>query len=557
MAKGKLLLVDDDKTFLKLLVKILEKAYETRSAQSGEEALDILQEGFRPNVIISDQVMPGIHGSELLQKSIEFVPNAARIIITGHSSSKEIIQAINKGRAFMYIKKPSSELEIFQAAHVGYEHFQSKIRMNEINRSAAERIEEANKKLDEVREINKELNKKVTEFNEKQEKVKKRVQKLQKQNEELNKIVAESNEKLEDAFKLVDNVEERNKGLLEFIEQNDAFPDQSAMAISELIRQSEKFYYTDHTYSVALACKSLAEELKLGSESVQSLTTAALMHNVVKIGMPDYFHLVNPCDLDDDARVKYFQYFNRGIKVFLKIHLLNRHTTMISQQWEHHDGSGHPKSLYGKQLSRESQILAICNLYHNLVYQLEETDYKLLKKEKTATQLVPVSNNRHKKAIKYMFKNAKWFDPDVFQAFNDLIQDKTCESLVPKNEILKIRLYDHFADSITDLKKNKEIDEAGAIDGNSGKMTEEKVFEGVVEMDQSDNNDIKLEEKIIHTEKVKVGMMVSRRIQSVSGVTIIKAHTELKAEDVKKVIQLHVSGLVGDYVAVMMPTYDF
>ena len=98
--------------------------------------------------------------------------------------------------------------------------------------------------------------------------------------------------------------------------------------------------------------------------------------------MPDYFHLVNPCDLDDDARVKYFQYFNRGIKVFLKIHLLNRHTTMISQQWEHHDGSGHPKSLYGKQLSRESQILAICNLYHNLVYQLEETDYKLLKKRK-------------------------------------------------------------------------------------------------------------------------------------------------------------------------------
>ena len=66
-----------------------------------------------------------------------------------------------------------------------------------------------------------------------------------------------------------------------------------------------------------------------------------------------------------------------------------------------------------------------------------------------------------------------------------------------------------------------------------------------------------MEEKIIHTEKVKVGMMVSRRIQSVSGVTIIKAHTELKAEDVKKVIQLHVSGLVGDYVAVMMPTYDF
>jgi response regulator RpfG family c-di-GMP phosphodiesterase len=557
MAKGKLLVIDDDKTFLKLLVKILEKAYELKSADSGEDGLIILEEGFKPNIIISDQVMPVMNGSELLEKSIAFVPNAARIIITGHSSSKEIISAINKGKAFMYIKKPSTELDIFQAAHVGYEHYKSKVKIEELNKIAATRIENTNEKLDEVKKINEELNAKVVSFNEKQEKINKRVKKLQAQNEELNSMVAESNSKLEDAYQMIDNVEERNKGLLEFIKENDAFPDQSAMAISELIRQSEKFYFTDHTYNVSLAAKALAEEMNLSPEQVQAVTVASLMHNVVKLGMPDLLQLANPAELDEKARMKYFQYFNKSIRIFLKIHLLNKHTTMISQQWEHFDGSGFPKGLYGNQLSKESQILAICNLYHNLVYLIDIEDYNKLRIEKSATQLIPNTNDRHKLAIKYLFKNTKWFDADVFQAFQEILKDKSCDSLIPKNEALKIRLNDYFAQNINDFNKDDKLDKTGAVDGNSGKMTDEKVFDGVVEVNSENEEEIEMEEKIILTEKVKVGMIVSRKIQSVSGVTIIEANTEMKAEDVKKVIQLHVSGLVGDYVAVLAPNYNF
>jgi response regulator RpfG family c-di-GMP phosphodiesterase len=556
MAKGKLLVVDDDKMFLKLLVKILERAYDLKSALSGEDGLEILESGFKPDVIISDQVMPGMTGSELLEKSINYVPNAARIIITGHSSSKEIIAAINKGKAFMYIKKPSSELEIFQAAHVGYEHFKSKIKIDEMNKSSSIRIEGTNHKLDEVRKINDELNAKVVAFNEKQEKLDKRSRKLKKQNEELNEMVSESNQKLEEAYQLIDNEEERNKGLLEFIKDNDAFPDQSAMAISELIRQGEKFYFNDHTYNVSLAAKALAEELKLSTEQVQTVTVSGLMHNVVKIGMPDIFQLVNANELDDKARMKYFTYFNRAIRIFLKIHLLNKHTTIIAQQWEHLDGSGFPKALSGKQLSKESQIIAITNLYHNMVYQLQAKDYEQLRKDKEISQLIPVTNDRHKAAIKYFFKHAKWFDPEVLQAFQEIITDKSCEALQPKSEILKIRAYDHFASGVGDLANNEDFDKSGAIDGNSGKMTEETVFEGVVELDNKQEDQIKMEEKIIETEKVRVGMIVSRRIQTVSGVVVVKSNTELKAENVKKVIQLHVSGLVGDYVSVMVPTYN-
>jgi response regulator RpfG family c-di-GMP phosphodiesterase len=50
--------------------------------------------------------MPGIQGSEFLQKSIQYVPLATRVIITGHTNPKDIIEAINQAHAYMYMTKP-------------------------------------------------------------------------------------------------------------------------------------------------------------------------------------------------------------------------------------------------------------------------------------------------------------------------------------------------------------------------------------------------------------------------------------------------------------------
>ncbi|MBQ7494123.1 MAG: response regulator, partial [Selenomonadaceae bacterium] len=60
----KILIVDDERIMLKIATKILSKEYETISATSGAEAIEIFQRE-RPDLVLSDLLMPGIDGYEL------------------------------------------------------------------------------------------------------------------------------------------------------------------------------------------------------------------------------------------------------------------------------------------------------------------------------------------------------------------------------------------------------------------------------------------------------------------------------------------------------------
>ena len=121
--KGKLLIVDDEIVFLKLLVRIFENHYDVKSATSGEDALQLLKNGFDPGVILSDQMMPNMKGSEFLESSMAFVPNSMRIILTGHTDPKEIIACINQGHAYMYMTKPFAEIQLVQAVKIAFDQY--------------------------------------------------------------------------------------------------------------------------------------------------------------------------------------------------------------------------------------------------------------------------------------------------------------------------------------------------------------------------------------------------------------------------------------------------
>ncbi len=101
----KILTVDDEEDILEVLDIALSQDYHIFKAHSGQEALDILSNE-EIDLIIADQRMPGMTGIEFLEKSLEYNPGIIKILLTGYTDTKELINAINQGRVYKYITKP-------------------------------------------------------------------------------------------------------------------------------------------------------------------------------------------------------------------------------------------------------------------------------------------------------------------------------------------------------------------------------------------------------------------------------------------------------------------
>jgi len=93
----KVLIVDDEPTITDLLKDALaNEPYDILSAASAEEALPILDRE-QVDVVISDEKMPGMSGSEFLAIVRQEYPDTVRMILTGHGSLESAIRAINEG----------------------------------------------------------------------------------------------------------------------------------------------------------------------------------------------------------------------------------------------------------------------------------------------------------------------------------------------------------------------------------------------------------------------------------------------------------------------------
>ncbi|MCP4752023.1 MAG: response regulator [Proteobacteria bacterium] len=102
----KILVVDDDAMNVDILKDDLEEMYSVKSAESGEEALEIIPE-FRPDVILLDIMMSGIDGYEVCRRiRADDVYNAIKIIlISGRAMENERQKGFEVG-ADDYITKP-------------------------------------------------------------------------------------------------------------------------------------------------------------------------------------------------------------------------------------------------------------------------------------------------------------------------------------------------------------------------------------------------------------------------------------------------------------------
>lgn len=104
--KPKLLVVDDEPDNLDLLYRTFHRDYKVLRAENGPEALEILANETDVAVIISDQRMPLMSGTEFLSLTANKYPDIMRIILTGYTDVEDLVDAINAGKVFKFVTKP-------------------------------------------------------------------------------------------------------------------------------------------------------------------------------------------------------------------------------------------------------------------------------------------------------------------------------------------------------------------------------------------------------------------------------------------------------------------
>ncbi|MDY6936322.1 MAG: adenylate/guanylate cyclase domain-containing protein [Cyanobacteriota bacterium] len=176
MSKTAIICVDDEVTILDSLKIELESAFDEKYlieiAQDSEEALevidDLMADEWEIALVISDCIMPGMKGDELLVRIHELSPKTIKIMLTGQADLEAVKMAINQAKLYRYIPKPwqrddlkltvkeaiNSYLQARKLAAKNKELTQRNQELAELNEEQAKLIEELSRKEQELEEIN-------------------------------------------------------------------------------------------------------------------------------------------------------------------------------------------------------------------------------------------------------------------------------------------------------------------------------------------------------------------------------------------------------------------
>lgn len=154
MTKFAILCVDDEDVVLESLKEQLKrpfgKDYYIEVAESSEDALDILAELQADNIevalVISDQIMPGMKGDELLIQVHTAYPQTLKVLLTGQASAEAVGNAVNSANLYRYITKPWDETDLCLTVTEALRRYRQDVQLGEQNRQ----LQQVNQKLEQL-----------------------------------------------------------------------------------------------------------------------------------------------------------------------------------------------------------------------------------------------------------------------------------------------------------------------------------------------------------------------------------------------------------------------
>ena len=302
-----ILIVDDEENILRSLRRqLVDLEYTVLTVSSGYKALELL-DSREIAVIISDQRMPEMTGTQFLSLAKEKNPDTVRILLTAFCDMKDTVDAINKGEIFRYINKPWEE--------------------DELKRTVCEAVDRYSHNRD----------------------TKRVVEELKRWSMQLEPWLSEQHDtgKGDASLPLAhERLQEDFESCLE--------------TFAGLIELSER-QRRNHAMNVLELSRRIAEAMGLGAKELADIRLAALLHDIGKSGIPDTILAKDEALLTPDERWQYEQHPVRGQAAVDKVEILRDAGVLIRHHHEWFNGKGYPDGLQGNAIPIGARIIAVAD----------------------------------------------------------------------------------------------------------------------------------------------------------------------------------------------------
>jgi len=312
-----LLFVDDEANVLSSLKRLFRPfGYRIFTAESGAQGLEIMARE-KIDIVVSDMRMPEMSGAQFLQTVYGQWPDTVRILLTGYAEISATIDAINKGHIYRYISKPWEDNDIVLAIKQALRQKQ---------------LEQENRGLEEL--------------------TRKQNEELKDLNANLEQKVKARTEELRQAMGFLEVTHEKlKKGFIT-----------SIRVFSNLIEMREGVM-AGHSHRVAEMSRAIAQQMGMPETEVQDVFLAALLHDVGKIGLPDYLLEKPFATLTNEERLEVIKHPVKGQTALMALEQLQGAAKLIRSHHEHFDGMGYPDKLHGLEIPLGARIIALANEY--------------------------------------------------------------------------------------------------------------------------------------------------------------------------------------------------
>jgi len=346
-----LLFIDDEANILAALKRLFRPlGYTILTAESGAEALALLEKE-SVDLMICDMRMPAMNGAEVLEQAHAKWPDMVRILLTGYADIDTTVAAINRGEIYRYIAKPWDDNDIVLTVRDALER---KHLLAEKQRLEALTL---------------------------------------RQNEELKTLNAS----------LEDKVQQRTEELriaLNFLEQaheqlqKDYF---STIQVFANLMELRKGAMAGHSRRVAQLCRDIAQRMHLSETDTKNIETAALLHNIGKIGLPDRLLDKPYMELSYAERAEFDKHPLRAAAALMALDPLLDTSELIRHHRDHYNGVGNSSGLRGESLPLGARILLVASDYNALQQGLISRD--MLSPEQALDMIAGGSNTRYDPAV--------------------------------------------------------------------------------------------------------------------------------------------------------------
>lgn len=300
-----ILIVDDEESVRSLLYDLLCDAYDCTMASSGEEALQLIESRLF-HVVLSDIMMPGMSGIELLRLALERRPDLIVIMVSANHDTRRAIGALRQG-AYDYIVKPFELEEVELGVSRALEHLRLVLENREYQTNLENLVEE--------------------------------------RTEELHQANIGLEEKSEKLAEMVDELSRTYRSTL------------GALATALDARDSETRGHSERVVAYSLR---LGIQLGLPKDELVALERGALLHDVGKIGVRDAI-LLKPEALTAEEWNEMRLHTEHGRAILEQVPFLEAAIPVVAQHHERWDGSGYPRGLRAEEINIKARIFAVAD----------------------------------------------------------------------------------------------------------------------------------------------------------------------------------------------------